>query len=176
MLLSEWTSQTNKTYIGTDHPDGKAHGILIRDRIKHHLLQATSVKVQMLMAAPLYNHLRTIHELLKFSLVSNQSNRGLQCQTYQLGMSPCDSQKEDNYTTLSLNWATNWSTFPPAPPSDPRKLPDLIHFAVTKNISSNLISARSPSDLLSHQSPDLITLSQSCDIIERKNLAQKKLA
>ncbi|KAH8355513.1 hypothetical protein KR093_010011, partial [Drosophila rubida] len=43
-------------------------------------------------------------------------------------------------------------------PTDPRKLPDLIDFAVTKNIPRNLISANSLPDLSSDHSPVLFQL------------------
>jgi len=45
-------------------------------------------------------------------------------------------------------------------PSDPRKLPDLIDFAVTKNIPRNLISVSSLSDLSSDHSPVLFSINQ----------------
>jgi len=46
-------------------------------------------------------------------------------------------------------------------PTDPRKVPDLIEFAVTKNIPRNIISVKALSDLSSDHSPVLITLLQS---------------
>jgi len=46
-------------------------------------------------------------------------------------------------------------------PTDPRKVPDLVDFAVTKNIPRNIISAKALSDLSSDHSPVLITRLQS---------------
>jgi len=46
-------------------------------------------------------------------------------------------------------------------PTDLRKVPDLIDFAVTKNIPRSIIGANSLSDLSSDHSPVLITLLQS---------------
>jgi len=46
-------------------------------------------------------------------------------------------------------------------PIDPRKVPDLIDFAVTKNVPRNKLSAKALSDLSSDHSPVLVTLLQS---------------
>jgi len=46
-------------------------------------------------------------------------------------------------------------------PTDPRKVSDLIDFAVTKNIPRNIIGAKALSDLSLDHSPVLITLLQS---------------
>jgi len=46
-------------------------------------------------------------------------------------------------------------------PTDPRKVPDLIDFAVTKNIPRNILSAKAFSGLSSDHPPMLITLLQS---------------
>jgi len=45
--------------------------------------------------------------------------------------------------------------------TDPRKVPDLINFAVTKNIPRNIISAKALWDLSAEHSPALITLLRS---------------
>ncbi|KAH8299263.1 hypothetical protein KR059_004841, partial [Drosophila kikkawai] len=52
-------------------------------------------------------------------------------------------------------------------PADPRKIPDLIDFAVTKNIPRNLINAKALPDLSSDHSPLLITLLQSPETTDR---------
>jgi len=51
--------------------------------------------------------------------------------------------------------------FPLAAPHIGQQTPDLIYFAVTKNIPRNIISAKALSDLSSDHSPVLITLLQS---------------
>jgi len=51
-------------------------------------------------------------------------------------------------------------------PTDPRKVPDLIVIALTKNIPRNIISAKTLSDLSSDHSPVLLTLLQSTKTTE----------
>ena len=171
-------------FYGTDHPDGKAHGgtgILIRNRIKHHFhkryatnyLQATSINLQSgnsnLTIAAVYcppNFAITEAQFMQF--FSTLGNRFIAAGDYNAKHTYWGSRlvtpkgKQLYNAIIQLRNKLNYVS-PGKPtywPSDPNRKPDLIDFAVTKNIPRNLINAEVLSDLSSDHSPVLINFLQ----------------
>lgn len=183
---------TGYSFYGTNHPDGKAHGgtgILIRSRLKHHFhkefaknyLQATSLKIhldsgnQLALSAiycpPRYSisedqFMEFFNSLGEHFIAAGDYNakhthwgsrlvtpRGKQL--YNAIIKP-----KNRLSHVSPGTPTYW-------PTDPKKLPDLIDFAVSKNIPRNLISAECLSELSSDHSPVLIQLQRHPEFANR---------
>lgn len=170
-------------FYGTNHPDGKAHGgtgILIRSRLKHHChietgknyLQATSIKIhldngnQLTLAAVYCPPRFTLSEDQFMEFFNSLGEHFIAAGDYNAkhthwGSRLVNPKGKQLYNAIikannkldhvSPGTPTYW-------PTDPKKLPDLIDFAVTKNIPRNLISAECLPDLSSDHSPLLINL------------------
>ena len=170
-------------FYGTNHPDGKAHGgtaILIRNRMKHHFykefaenhLQATSINIQLddntlLTLAAVYCPPRfTVLEAQFLDFFQALGPHFIAAGDYNAkhthwGSRLVNPKGKQLYKTIIK--ATNKldHVSPGSPtywPSDLNKLPDLIDFAVTKNISRSLVKAECLPDLSSDHSPVLIHL------------------
>jgi hypothetical protein len=187
MLISE-THLTTKSFIripnysiyDTQHPDGTAHGgtvIIIKSTIKHHLhshynreyLQATSVTIEDWVApltlAAVYcppkhvikaNQFPSFYSALGPRFLAGGDYNAKHSQWGSLLNSPkgrelFSAMQTANLAHVSAGEPTYW-------PSDRRKMPDLIDFAVVLQIPSHTITATSSSDLSSDHSPVLITL------------------
>ena len=187
MLISE-THFTTKSYIripnysiyDTQHPDGTAHGgtaIIIKNNIKHHLhgyynqahLQATSVTIDDWIApltiAAVYcppKHVIKAGKFLGFYATLGQrflaggDYNAKHCHwgsrlTSPKGRELFSAMQTANLTHISTGEPTYW-------PSDRRKIPDLIDFAVVRQIPAHTYRTESSSDLSSDHSPVLITL------------------
>jgi len=185
-LTSKYSFQIRGyTFYRTDQPDGKAHcrtGILIRNRIKHHVhqmfatnyLQATSIKVQSgninhSKAAVYWSPRFTISEGQFMYFFNLLGDRFIALGDYNAKhthwnsslVAPKERQLHNAIIKPSNKLDYVFSGSPTYWPTDPRKVPDLIDFAVTKNIPRNIISAKALSDLSSNHSPRVITLLQS---------------
>lgn len=178
-------------FYGTNHPDGKAHGgtgILIRNRIKHHrykefatnYLQATSIKLELgsgnLTLAAVYCPPRfAISEGQFMDFFNSLGDHFIAAGDYNAkhkhwGSRLVNPKGKQLYNAIinasnKLDYAspgrpTYW-------PTDPKKLPDLIDFAVTKNFPRNLIRAESLSDLSSDHSPVLFNILQRPETVEQ---------
>lgn len=188
LLISE-THFTNKSYLkihnytvyDTKHPDGKAHGgsaIIIKSSIRHYELQkfskehiqATSIVVEdwtgPLTISALYSppkHSITKTQYLEYYKTlgnrfiaggdynAKHTHWGSRTITYK-GRQLLLAMEEYKLRHISTGQPTYW-------PSDPRKIPDLIDFAVTKGIPDNHLNAHSCLDLSSDHSPIIITVS-----------------
>lgn len=185
MLISE-THLTDKYnfrisgyyFYDTKHPEGKGHGgtgILINQRIPHHLLpghcsahiQATSISVKIkhenLVVSSIYcppNHkIQSVDFKQFFATLGHKFiaagdynakhlHWGSRLNTPR-GRQLIKTVTENGYDVASCGCPTYW-------PTDRRKIPDLIDFAVTKNINRNKISTSSLLDLSSDHSPVLL--------------------
>lgn len=195
LLISE-THFTNKSYFSirnyttydTKHPDGKAHGgsaIIIKNTIKHYelqkyekeYLQATSVVVEdwigTITISALYSppkhsiskaqYLEYYKTLGKRFIAGGDYNAkhthwGSRTITHK-GRQLLLAMQEYKLNYLSTGHPTYW-------PTDPRKVPDLIDFCITRGIDDNHMKAESCLDLSSDHSPVIITASTK--IISRK--------
>jgi len=187
MLISE-THFTAKSSIriphysiyDTQHPDGTAHGgtaIIIKSSIKHHLhshysrdyLQATSVTIEDWVApltlAAVYcppKHVIKASKFLNFYSTlgprflaggdynAKHSHWGSRLTTPK-GRELFSAMQTANLAHVSTGEPTYW-------PSDRRKVPDLIDFAVVRRIPAHTITASSSPDLSSDHSPVIIAL------------------
>lgn len=185
MLISE-THLTNKynfrisgySFYDTKHPDGKGHGgtgILINRRIPHYTLpsksstniQATSIAVKIkyesIVVSSIYcppNHsIRTDDFNLFFASLgpkfiaagdfnAKHTHWGSRLITPR-GRQLFDTILQKGYDIASCGNPTYW-------PTDRRKIPDLIDFAVTRNINRNKIFAAPLLDLSSDHSPVIL--------------------
>lgn len=171
------------TFHKTNHPDGKAHGgtgILIKSRIKHHslecfsqnYLQATSIFLDGvnggLTLTSVYCPPRFSVSKIQFeNFFKTLGNRFLACGDYNAKhtywgsrlINPKGRQlycalvdRRNGLDVISSGKPTYW-------PSDPRKIPDLIDFGVTRNIERNNLSTETSFDLSSDHSPVILTYS-----------------
>ena len=169
------------TFYCTNHPDGKAHGgtgILIRNRLKHYPLdefskdymQATSIHLESfagdLNISAIYCPPRFSMTKEKFEeFFSTLGGRFLACGDYNAKhtywgsrlMNPRGRQlykalvdRNNGLDIVSPGQPTYW-------PADPKKIPDLIDFAITKNINRNSISTEMSYDLSSDHSPIIVS-------------------
>ena len=182
MLISE-THFTAKSSIriphysiyDTQHPDGKAHGgtaIIIKNTIKHHLhshynrefLQSTSVTIEdwvapLTLAAvywPPKHATKASHFLSFYSTLGPRFLAGGDYNakhtrwgsrlTSPKGRELFSAMQTANLEHVSTGEPTYW-------PSDRRKVPDLIDFAVVRRIPVHTITASSSPDLSSDHSP-----------------------
>lgn len=188
MLISE-THYTTRSYLRipkyklyhTNHPDGTAHGgtaVIIRDNIKHHKtnsyiknhLQATSIVVEdwsgpVTFSAVYYPPRHSIkkeqftdfftslgHRFVAGGYNAKNVHWGFKL-TLPRGRELLQAINNLHMNAISTGEPTYW-------PSDPKKLPDLIDFSITKGVSSHYIKCESCSELSSDHSPVLITLSR----------------
>ena len=169
------------SFHSTNHPDGKAHGgtgILIRNRIRHYALdefskdylQATSIHLECfsggLTLSSVYCPPRFSMTKEKFEEFFNTlGDRFLACGDYNAKhtywgsrlMNPRGRQlykvlvdRKNGIDFVSPGHPTYW-------PADPRKIPDLIDFAISKNINRNSITTEISYDLSSDHSPIIVT-------------------
>lgn len=175
-------------FYGTNHPDGKAHGgtgVLIRNRIKHtfrndfatNYLQATSLNIQLgngqITLAAVYRPPRfTISENQFFDFFNTLGDRFIAAGDYNAKhthwgsrlVTPKGKQLYNTIIKISNKLSCASPGTPTYWPTDPRKIPDLIDFAVTRNISHNHINAESLPDLSSDRSPVLLNYLQCPDL------------
>lgn len=178
-------------FYSTNHPDGKAHGgtgILIRARIKHHphstyakpYLQSTSISVQsgngLITLAAVYCPPRfSITEDIFMEYFNTLGERFVAAGDYNAkhtywGSRLITPKGKELYNTIIKTKRKLTYVSPGRPtywPADPKRIPDLIDFAITKGIPSNLISAVSLPDLSSDHSPVLLNLLQQPQVNEK---------
>lgn len=187
MLISE-SRFTNRSYIqipkykiyDTKHPGGGAHGgtaIIIKANIKHNeiqkyehdYLQATSIIVEdwngpITISAVYCPPKHTIsHQIFSkfFSTLGNKFIAGgdYNAKHQQWGSRLATTRgRELRKSIIDGNLGHISSGEPTYWPTDRNKIPDLLDFAVTKNISSNYITAESCLDLSSDHSSVIFTL------------------
>ena len=182
MLISE-THFTDKNYLKiqvynfyhTQHPSGKAHGgtgIIIKSSIKHYelpsfqkfYLQATSVAVEnyhgTITTSAIYCPPR--HSIAKEnfdSFLDALSNRFIaggdnNAKHTQWGSRLVTARGKNilkSITTNNLNYPTTYE--PTYWPTDTKKIPDLLDFFITKNISPRYVQINSSAELSSDHSP-----------------------
>lgn len=174
-------SMPNYMFYHTNHPDKTARGgtaVIIKTQIKHHAaeeyrhdyLQATTVVIDdwngPLAVSAIYcppNH--TINHTLFETFFAQLGHRflcggdwnakhpwwGSRLQTpTPRGRQLYEAIQKHNCFTISSGEPTYW-------PSDPRKRPDLIDFAIARGIQKN-ITARTSLDLSSDHSPVIIAI------------------
>lgn len=190
ILISE-THFTNLSFFripnfimyNANHPDNAAHAgsaILVRQHIKHHemtnfqsdYLQSTTIVVED-WAGPLT--ISAVYCPPRHNITHQQFNdffatlgcRFLSGGDYNAkhpmwgsrlanprGRQLLRSLNEKNLDHLSTGEPTYW-------PSDPRKIPDLLDFFITKGLSRNCLNIESSLDLSSDHSPVIVTVSSS---------------
>ena len=187
MLISE-THFTDKNYLKihgynfyhTQHPSGKAHGgtgIIIKSSIKHYelpsfqkdYLQATSVAIKdrhgTITTSAVYCPPRHLIAKENFdSLFDALGNRFLAGGDYnakytQWGsrlVTARDKNLLQSITTNNLNYLTTYE--PTYWSADTNKIPDLLDFFITKNISPRHVQINSSTELSSDYSPVIATL------------------
>ena len=188
MLISE-THFTDKNYLKihgynfyhTQHPSGKAHvgtGIITKSSIKHYELpsfqkdnfQATSVAIEdchgTITTSVVYCPPR--HSIAKKnfdSFLDALGNRFIAGGDYnakytQWGNRLVSARGKNllkSITTNNLNYLTTYE--PTYWPTDTNKIPDLVDFFVTKNISPRYVQINSSVELSSDHSPVIATVS-----------------
>ena len=165
----------------TNHPDGKAHGgtgILIKNRLRHYALdefsrdymQATSICLESFSG---YLTLSSIYCPPRFSMTKENfeeffntlGDRFLACGDYNAkhtywGSRLINPKGRQLYKAL-VDRKNGLDFVSPGHPTywlaDPRKIPDLIDFAISKNIIRNSISTEISNDLSSDHSPIILT-------------------
>lgn len=203
MLISE-THLTDKynfkicgyNFYDTKHPERKGHGgtgILIRQRIRHYVLQshcslslqATSICIQLkdgnLITSSVYcppNHQLTGEELSRFfdslghkfiaagDFNAKHSFWGSRLITPR-GRNLFKIIMNNGYDIASCGQPTYW-------PTDRRKIPDLIDFAVTKNINRSKIRTSTVYDLSSDHSPVVLEYVSEVVLDDSVNNSKKK--
>jgi len=178
-------------FYGTNHPDGKAHGgtgILIRNRIKHHChkefvenyLQATSINIKLdngnqLTLAAVYCPPRFTITEGEFTQFFNSlgehfiAGGDYNAKHTHWGSRLVNPKGKQLYNAVIKANNKLGHVSPGRPtywPTDSKKLPDLIDFAITKNIPRSLISAECLSDLSSDHSPVLIKLPRQTESVD----------
>uniref|UniRef100_A0ABD2XS64 Endonuclease/exonuclease/phosphatase domain-containing protein n=1 Tax=Trichogramma kaykai TaxID=54128 RepID=A0ABD2XS64_9HYME len=176
-------SMPNYMFYHTNHPDETAHGgsaIIIKTQIKHHAaeeyrqeyLQATTVVIDdwtgpLAVSAIYCPPKHAIDHTLFESFFSQLGHRFLSGGDWNAkhpwwgsrlriptprGRQLYEAIKKYNCFTISTGEPTYW-------PSNPRKSPDLIDFAIARGIHKNKnITARTSLDLSSDHSPVIITI------------------
>jgi len=180
-LTNKYTFQINSyIFYDTNHPDGKAHGctrFLIRNRIKHtfrndfatNYLQATSLNIQLgngqiTLAAVYCRPHFTISENQFLDFFNTLGDRFIAAGDYNAKhthwesrlVTPKGKQVYNTIIKVSNKLSCASPDTPTYWPIDPGKIPDLIDFVVTRNISHNHINAESLPDLSSDHLPVLI--------------------
>lgn len=189
-LISE-THFTNQSYIKfrnykiyhTNHPDNAARGgsaIIIKNNILHYEeikyntreIQATAVSVsirhsQITLVATYCPPRYSLKKNQYIDFLSKQGNKfiiggdfnakntywGSRLTTTK-GKELLEAIKEYKCEALSTGKPTYW-------PTDPNKIPDLIDFFITKNISANFLQIEEGWDMNSDHSPIILTLSEN---------------
>ena len=188
---------TGYTFYSTNHPDGKAHGgtgILIRNRLRHYALdsfskqylQATSICLE---CCSNNLTLSSIYCPPRFSMTKENfeeffhtlGDRFLACGDYNAKhthwgsrlLNPRGRQlykalvdRKNCLDFISPSQPTYW-------PTDPRKIPDLIDFAISKNINRNSVEIEISYDLSSDHSPILLTYYGRTNILKNPNTFYK---
>lgn len=195
LLVSE-THFTTKNYFNIPgfkfyhvmHPDGTAHGgsaILIRDNIKHlegqHIrtkeIQATNVVIHdnagHITISSLYSPPRhTIKREDYDSFFISLGHRFLACGDYNAKHTVWGSRlitPRGRQLLSSINYLSLDVTSPNSPtcwPSDINKIPDLIDFCISKNMSPKLHKCYTLPELSSDHSPVLLILNSIPNIME----------
>ena len=190
MLISE-THFTDKNYLNingykfyhTQHPSGKAHGctgIIIKSNIKHYelppfqkdYLQATNVATEdchgTITTSAVYCPPK--HSIAKEdfdNFLDTLGNRFIAGGDYNAKHTQWGSRLVtvrgknlfNSITTNHLNYITTYEhTYWP---TDTNKIPDLLDFLITKNISSRHVQINSSADLSSDHSPVKVTVSST---------------
>jgi exonuclease III len=189
MLISE-THFTHKSYLKiskynvyhTMHPDGTAHGgtaIIIKNNIIHHVdqeyrqdcIQATTVKLEEKLTT---TSVTAIYCPPKHIITEEQFENFLNTQGHRFIIGGDYNAKHPQWGArlitprgrtfnriiekhhlgiAATGEPTHW-------PSDLRKIPDALDFAITKGITQNRIKAESCFELSSDHSPVIINVSQ----------------
>ena len=190
MLISE-THFTDKNYLKihgynfyhTQHPSGKAHsdiGIIIKSNIKHYelppfqkdYLQATNVAIEdchgTITTSAVYCPPR--HSIAKEdfdNFLGTLGNRFIAGGDYNAKHTQWGSRLVtvrgknllNSIISNNLNYLTTYE--PTYWPTDTNKIPDLLDFLITKNISSRHVQINSSADLSSDHSPVIVTVSST---------------
>lgn len=176
------------TVYTTNHPSGNSHGgtaIIIKNNIKHHeidkystdKIQATSIKVhsdkaETTMSAiycpPRHNVTKNDYKKYFSSLNSRficggdwnakHTYWGSRLITHR------GSQLHDTVQNLNLECLT--SREPTYWPTDRGKIPDLLDFFITKNISRNYMSIEACTDLSSDHTPVILNVSTTVLLVQ----------
>lgn len=194
MLVSE-THFTDKNYLKiigykfyhTQHPSGKAHGgtgIIIKASIKHYelpsfqkdYLQATNVAIEdchgTITTSAVYCPPR--HSIAKEdfdNFLDTLGNRFIAGGDYnakhiQWGSRLVTARGKNLLNSIINNNLNYLTTYEPTYwPTDTNKIPDLLDFFITKNISPRHVQINSSADLSSDHSPVIATVSST--IIEK---------
>ena len=190
MLISE-IHFTDKNYLNingykfyhTQHPSGKAHGgsgIIIKSNNKYYelppfqkdYLQATNVAIEdchgTITTSAVYCPPR--HSIAKEdfdSFLDTLGNRCIAGGVYNAKHTQWGSRLVtvrgknllNSIITNNLNYLTTYE--PTYWPTDTNKIPDLLDFLITKNISSRHVQINSSADLSSDHSPVIVTVSST---------------
>ena len=190
MLISE-THFTDKNYLNingykfyhTQHPSGKAHGgtgIIIKSNIKHYerppfqkdYLQATNVAIEdchsTITTSAVYCPLR--HSIAKEdfdNFLDTLGSRFIAGGDYNAKHTQWGSRLVtvrgknllNSIITNNLNYLTTYE--PTYLPTDTNKIPDLLDFLITKNISSRHVQINYSADLSSDHSHMIVTVSST---------------
>lgn len=172
----------NYTVYNTNHPDQKAHGgtaIIIKTKIKHYelnkisevYLQATNITIEdtsgsFTLSAIYCPPKFQIKKEIFINLFNQLGNRFIAGGDYNAkhpwwgsrSSTPNPKGRQLYAALQSLNCFPISTGEPTYWPSDTKKLPDLIDFAVVKGINANHLTIKSCFDLSSDHSPVLITL------------------
>ena len=166
----------------TNHPDGKAHGgtyVIIKRSIKHReiahfkkdYLQATNVIIEdqngpVVLSAINCPPKHSIKDMEFTEFFKTLGNRFIAGGDYNAkhawwgsrasistprGRQLFTAMQKDNLFSISTGEPTYW-------PTDNNKLPDLIDFAIVKNIDQKLFTVKSCYDLSSDHSPVIIEI------------------
>lgn len=186
------------TFYRSDHPDGKAHGgtgILIRNRLKHtelsriseNYLQTTSISLhcwgsEITFCSVYFPPRFSISESEYTDFFNTLGNTFIAAGDYNAKHSFWGSRltnpkgkqlyktiinRQNKLDVISPIQPTHW-------PSDPRKIPDVIDFGVTKNLCRSQISSTTCLELSSDHSPVFIELKKTPLISQKQFHAVSK--
>lgn len=191
MLISE-THLTNRNnfktngylFYGTNHPDGKAYGgtgILVRSSMLHHYHNGFSINLEMegnyhLTLAAVYCPPRfKIREDQFLTFFKSLGDHFLAGGDYNAkhtywGSRLVNPKGKQLYNTIMKAANKLDHVSPGSPtywPTDLNKLPDMINFAITKNIPRSLLSADCLPELSSDHSPVFIHVFRLAETVEK---------
>ena len=180
----------NYTIYSTNHPDNKGHGgtaVIFKNNIKHHELnkyskehiQATTVAIEdkfgymnisAVYCPPKYNNKREQYEMF-FNTLGNRFIAGgdFNAKHIQWGSRLTTTKGRELFSTIIKNNLNFISTGQPTYwPTDPKKIPDLIDFCITKGINTKNCVTEMSLNLTSDHTPVLVTLNTSFTTVKKK--------